>query len=161
MPTGVYDRRKIPIIERFLAKIVKDKETGCWNWVGYVNKGGYGLISSDTRPLLSHRVSHTFYKGDIPKGFDIDHLCRNRSCCNPDHLEAVTRKENLKRGIGPQLASERSKAATHCPKGHEYTVENTRYRTQGWKLCRICSRANRRDYRAKLKKQSTMESKND
>jgi hypothetical protein len=85
------------------------------------------------RPLAAYRVAYILLVGPIPEGLQLDHLCRVASCVNPAHLEPVTQQENIRR----QLA-----AITHCPKGHEYTPENTGHDRHGGRYCRICSRLN-------------------
>lgn len=85
--------------ERFDAKWVEDPETGCWLWTASTKGNGYGQIKIGVpSPAPAHRVAYTLYRGAIPDGLVIDHLCRNPGCVNPEHLEAVTHKENLRRG---------------------------------------------------------------
>ncbi len=122
--------------EYILARISVQSETGCWIWQRYKEKG-YGRMKIGGHFFLSHRVAYTGWKGPIPDGKVLDHLCRNPSCCNPDHLEPVTSRENVLRG-NTIPASHASK--THCANGHEYTDETTRYRKQdGSRECRICA----------------------
>lgn len=84
---------------RFATKIEHDPETGCWNWMGARDKHGYGRWGSPNRKVwFTHRFQYLASGGEIPEGYVLDHLCRNTSCCNPDHLEPVTQAENLRRG---------------------------------------------------------------
>ena len=113
---------------------------GCWEWGGARSKAGYGQIRSGGRGVLlyAHRVAYELARGPIPPGLVIDHLCRNRGCVNPDHLEVVTNGENLLRG--DTFAAENARK-THCPYGHPYQGDNL-YLTpkHGHRQCRICTR---------------------
>lgn len=77
---------------------VEPQESACWLWTGAKNRNGYGTVRVKGRRLLMHRIMYQRWVGDIPKGLVLDHKCRNRLCCNPNHLEAVTVKENTARG---------------------------------------------------------------
>lgn len=94
---------------------------GCWDWVGAINSAGYGSYWSEGRVKLAHRVVYERKLGPIPPGLTLDHLCRNRSCVNPDHLEAVTHRTNVLRGSG---ASAEHARRTHCPRGHALEGDN-------------------------------------
>lgn len=139
-----------PPKERLLAGIAVDAETGCWNWTRSKNWKGYGLFgmgqrpnSTQTKTVTAHRAAYELFVGPIPEGLDLDHLCRNRGCVNPAHLEPVTRKENLGRGL------HRNRGRTHCIRGHELIPENIYVRKNGYRRCNVCHReAMRRRYRA-------------
>lgn len=123
--------------ERFQKKIAPCPATGCWLWVGSVMDRGYGRARAvgERKNKYTHRAVYELLVGDIPDGLQIDHLCRNRVCCNPLHLEPVTCRENLRRGDGPSAICARK---THCKRGHEFSKENTAIRGKGKRSCRIC-----------------------
>ena len=112
---------------RFIEK-VSFTEDGCWVWSAKVTPNGYGQFAvgsrrDDTvRTVYTHRWSHEFFIGAIPVGYEVDHLCRNRRCANPDHLEAVPHIENVRRGN----VAVRELSKTECPQGHPYDEANTR-----------------------------------
>ena len=93
----------------------------CWTWTAGLDRRGYGRIRVGDKTAAAHRVVYELLSGPIPEGLSLDHLCRNPSCVRPDHLEPVTHAENVRRGA----AGENQRAKTHCPRGHEYTPENT------------------------------------
>lgn len=124
--------------EKVLSRIAKDPKTGCWNWVAYLDRNGYGRIGITHRKYVyAHRLSYEAFVGDIPDGLHIDHLCRNPACVNPEHLEPVTNKENHRRGKHGVLF-------THCKHGHEMNEENT-WLYKERRYCRECSRRRKRD----------------
>lgn len=131
--------------ERLWRFISPEPNSGCWLWVGAVagsNTHRYGVMwfPEHKNNTPAHRVSYMLAKGEIPEGYDIDHLCRNTYCVNPDHLEAVTHKENMARGVQFDIGSIQ-RSITHCPQGHEYTTENTYVCKRGKRYCRSCQRA--------------------
>lgn len=122
-------------------------ETGCWLWLAGTNSRGYGdfYCGPDLGMQKAHRVSYEIHTGPIPDGMTIDHLCRNKICVNPDHLEAVTSSENTRRSDNPAMQNARK---THCKAGHELSGYNLMI-VQGWRQCRACSTARRHVYLAK------------
>ena len=136
-------------IERFTKKYRKLKN-GCWEWQAATSPKGYGMFYYDGRPSgRAHRFSYEHFVGKIPNGYTIDHLCRNRRCVNPKHLEAVTNKENVLRGNGLTAQNARK---THCIKGHPLSGDNlmTRnYRNTVMRNCKICTRKSQKEWRIK------------
>lgn len=135
-------------VERFWPKVLKSD--GCWLWQGCVQGNGYARFRAGGRTVYAHRFSYELHNGPIPEGLMLDHLCRTPRCVRPDHLEAVTNRENTVRGLGPLVntISPQARAAawainrnkTHCAKGHAYDAENTRYCPDGSRRCAQCCR---------------------
>ena len=141
MPSGVYER-EAP--EKRFWKFVDDTGS-CQLWTGAKSGKGYGYFGNLG---YAHRFAYEMKNGKIPDGMVIDHLCRVHSCVNPDHLEAVTNSENVRRGEAPRAARERAKKISKCPKGHEYSEENTRMRN-GKRHCKTCGALAAKDYDAR------------
>jgi hypothetical protein len=138
MPCGVYQR---PSLEERFWKKVEIMPNGCWEWQGMKNQYGYGLvwIIRKGKRISAHIFAHLNTGHTIPDGFDLDHLCRNHACVNPDHLEAVTHQENIRRGDAGKSWGNLQKSKTHCPKGHIYDLFNTYIRPDGTgRGCKIC-----------------------
>jgi hypothetical protein len=130
--------------ERFWSKVNKDTESGCWEWTASLQTDGYGQFSIKVddhhRTVQSHRLTYEALVGDIPDGLQIDHLCRNASCVNPEHLEPVSALENISR------SPIHNGAKTHCPQGHPFDKANTYIRNGRWRGCRACAKAYQKTY---------------
>lgn len=127
-----------PPIEQRLMERHKKLPNGCWEWTGRKHNMGYGTIGWRGKEwFLAHRASYIVFKSEIQDGLEIDHLCRNRLCINPDHLEAVTHIVNVQRGA--------NSLKTHCPQGHEYDLVSK----NGTRGCRTCNNERAKVYRAK------------
>lgn len=142
--------KRTPSVERFWPKVdlagpVPERAPHlgpCWLWAGAHSDTGYGSFRADGRNVGSHRFAYELLVGPVPMGLHIDHLCRVRSCCNPAHLEAVTKAENDRRGMSPFGINAQK---THCIRGHEFTLANTYVRPDGdGHQCRTCKREDSR-----------------
>lgn len=139
VPTGPANWRWKGTERRILDNTSISETTGCWEWTGRLNKRGYAKARVDGKYRRMHRVAYEHFVGPLIPGMTIDHLCKNKCCVNPKHLEQVTIGENrVRAGLAPPGAS-------HCIKGHEYTEANT-YRTPGTnnRACRACQKNNSR-----------------
>jgi hypothetical protein len=126
--------------QRFWAKV--DKSGDCWQWTAAKCSRGYGAFGVDRKPRRAHRVAYELVVGPIPDGLELDHLCRNPSCVNPEHLEPVTHRENMRRGTGVFGVNARK---THCNSGHLYDEANTIWEPNGSRRCRMCKNLRRQE----------------
>lgn len=133
-------------LQRILSRLQPIPECGCWIWEGGLDPDGYAIGWADGKSVRVHRYVYKQLKGPIPQGLMPDHLCRVRCCCNPDHLELVTNRVNLHRGVGVNPINS---AKTHCPAGHEYTPDNTYVTSDGKRMCKTCHRETTRRNKSK------------
>ena len=136
-PAGTH----LDVQDRFWTKVAIVVD--CWEWHAHKNSAGYGQFWFEGRDVLAHRFSYELMVGPIPQGLQIDHLCRNRVCVNPDHLEPVTPLVNTRRGI-------RVTSPT-CIHGHERSPENVGVDRHGYRYCRPCGADRKRAYKAQRK----------
>lgn len=121
---------------RFWSKLELDGS--CWIWAGCRNEKGYGYFNLRRKNYRAHRLAYASVCGVPDESLEMDHMCGNRACCNPAHLEPVTGEENRLR------SNHHNTAKTHCKHGHEFTSDNTRIRPSGHRECRTCARAGHR-----------------
>jgi hypothetical protein len=115
-----------------------DQVGECGEWPKPRNQGGYGLMRYRGKQRGLHRVMFELLRGPIPAGMQLDHLCRNRACCNPWHLEVVTQRENIMRGVNFSAVNA---AKTQCHNGHPLAADNLHIDSRGKRSCRVCDRA--------------------
>jgi len=127
-----------PPINRFWRYVSLNDVTGCWEWTRSLSSG-YGQLEDRGKKLYAHIFAYERFIEKVPVGLELDHLCRNRKCANPAHLQPVTHKENIRRGYAIR---------THCPRGHVYDEKNTSW-YQGSRGCRECNRVKARANYAK------------
>lgn len=132
---------------RFWSQVEVHHPAGCWEWTG-PPRDGYGRISIQYVSYQAHRLAYLLLIGPISEGMTLDHLCRNRLCVNPDHLQPTTNAENLRRGFGVSAQNARK---THCKRGHELDDMNV-YWWHGFRHCRACNASRMREARRKNKR---------
>ena len=135
-----HDRK--PASEHLALTMRGRSQEECWQWLGSLNRNGYGNCCHNGKGMPAYRFAYEFLVGPVPDGLELDHLCRNPPCVNPAHLEPVTHQENIRRHFA---------TITHCPQGHDYTAENTRLDRYGRK-CWECLRAREKNRKSGRKK---------
>jgi len=140
---------KKPTEQRFWEKVARGGSGDCWTWLGGRNTNGYGtfyLRRDDGRSpsVVAHRFAYEQLVGRIPAGNELDHLCRNRACVNPAHLEPVSHHENMARSPHLRAMVRTRRTQTHCMRGHPFTPDNTVVNRAGRRSCRICGNLRKR-----------------
>jgi len=128
---------------------IVDEVNGCWNWTGTVSRNGYGLAHRGRTSMTAHRFVYQCHNGPIPAGLELDHLCRNKLCVNPGHLEPVTHAENMRR----HAPFDQRVLSANCKYGHP--LDGIRTRPGGGRYCKTCIRLNKRRQRAKFSQNET------
>lgn len=127
------------LLEALDLQTVRLPWSGCWIWTGYTLNNGYGVTDVlDEKKVVTHRLTYELTVGIVPPVLQLDHLCRVRCCRNPAHLEPVTHRENVIRGVSLQKCRETWLARTHCNHGHELSGANVKLSKQGHRSCRTC-----------------------
>ena len=141
MTTQLYQIGDERLDARFWENVQPEYNSGCWLWTGCTSHKGYGRIQRKGKTYPVYRLCYTSLVGRVPRELQMDHLCRNPSCCNPAHLEPVTPRINVLRGLsGLRTSTPLANRLTHCPHGHERTPENTYICPRGKPNCRQCKR---------------------
>ena len=143
------------MVKRFWDKVEIDNPHSCWEWRACLTIEGYGWFTNQGTQVLAHRFAYELVRGTIPDGLTIDHLCRNKHCANPFHLEIVSRQENIRRWNDQRVVK------THCSKDHELTEENTYINKKtNQRRCKRCEAINRSRYRRMKRKEIRCNSTN-
>lgn len=136
-------------VERFWSKVMPEPMSGCWLWGASTVASGYGQLTVQRRHRWAHRVAWELERGSVPEQHEVHHVCRNRACVNPDHLQVLTRSEHSRETIrmnGPTGVAAVAASKSTCPRFHEYDE----YRS-GQRVCSTCRKAANRRYQRKLR----------
>lgn len=149
-------------LDRFMAKVMPEPNSGCWLWMGWVNTEGYGQFGASGRSMGAHRWGYIALAGAIPAGLQLDHKCRVRCCVNPAHLEPVTNQENARRGALFGTMGKANAAKTHCRHGHSLAGDGAlvrRQKTGVRRRCVLCRQMQNIAYRSRLKALNSRQTK--
>ena len=141
-----------PVPSRETDPLITAPPTPCWLWLGSCNSQGQAQVSRDHRTTLAYRVSYELLVGPIPEGFHMDHLCRNRACVNPEHLEPVTASVNQRRGLNSVPGFRRKDS---CKNGHPFEGDNIYLATGEVRRCHTCLKAYKREWARTKRARST------
>jgi hypothetical protein len=125
------------MLDRFLSKTIPEPNSGCLLWTAHVSKDGYGRFGIGRIAHEAHRVAYKLFKGEIPQGLCVDHICKVRSCVNPNHLRLLTREDNSR------FQDNFNARKKHCKCGNEYTLINDR------RICKLCQAKASKKFREK------------
>lgn len=128
--------------ERFWSRVAVAGPNECWLWTGATRGGGYGVLQANCVTFTAHRLAYELLRGPIPDGLTLDHLCRNKACVNPAHLDPVALRENILRSDGVTAVNARK---THCVNGHLLAGDNLYRHPRGDRVCRACGRDRARE----------------
>lgn len=135
------------LTKELLLSRCKQLDDGCWLWLYCKTAAGYGQLSYKNKRQFTHRLAYELWRDPVPTGLTLDHLCRNRACMNPTHLEAVTQKTNCLREVSPAALN---KDKQQCKRGHTLGANNIIFVKRG-RQCKLCDRARNARQRAKNK----------
>lgn len=117
-------------IDSVIKQVTYEPNTGCWLWSGALNSSGYGSVTFQGKTWRVHRLIHTYIVGEPIVAFELHHICAQKSCCNPSHLEKLTKAQHSAIGYRSKL--------THCPAGHPYSGDNLLMWSDKHRRCKIC-----------------------
>lgn len=132
--------RKLVDVRAAFGARVERQQNGCWLWVGTMLVSGYGVFTAAGQTRRAHRASYEIHVGPIPAGMELDHLCRVKRCVNPQHLDPVPHRENMRRSPLMSRLGDAQAAKLACPNGHLYDETNTRITREGHRKRRACHR---------------------